>query len=110
MLIYASSRFLRPYDSKLKSLENLRLRRIKKSLIHAAQNGEVYHLGGIRITSVRDIAENMQFLTEILELVASLNKQYGFESLTMGEATKIAFQLNEEKTYEKIRPQSHYEM
>ena len=66
--------------------------------------------GGIRIISVKILQENMQFLTEILELVEGLNKQYGFESLTMGEATKTAFQLNEEKTYEKIRPQSHYEM
>jgi peptidoglycan/xylan/chitin deacetylase (PgdA/CDA1 family) len=97
----ASSRFLRPYDPKLKSLENLRLRRIKKSLIHAAQNGEVYHLWWHPHNFGKDIAENMQFLTDILELVVSLNKQYGFESLTMGEATKIAFQLNEEKTYEK---------
>ena len=52
----------------------------------------------------------MQFLSEILTLVERLNKEYGFESLTMGEATKIALQFNEDKTYEKIRPQSHYEM
>ena len=101
---------MRPYNPKLISLEKLRLRRIKKSLIHAAQNGEVYHLWWHPHNFGKDIEENMQFLTEILKLVARLNKQYGFESLTMGEATKMAFQLNEEKTYEKIRPQSHYEM
>ena len=105
-----SSRFLRPYNPKLISLEKLRLRRIKKGLIYAAQNGEVYHLWWHPHNFGKDIEENMRFLTEILTLVARLNKQYGFESLTMGEATKMAFQLNEEKTYEKIRPQSHYEM
>ena len=58
-----SSRFLRPYNPKLMSLEKLRLRRIKKSLIHAAQNGEVYHLWWHPHNFGKDIEENMQFLT-----------------------------------------------
>lgn len=105
-----SSRFLRPYDPKLKSLEKLRLRRIKKSIIHAARNGEVYHLWWHPHNFGKDIDRNIQFLTQVLELVVKLDNEYGFRSLTMEEAAKLAMQLNEEKTYEKIRPQSHYEM
>lgn len=105
-----SSRFLRPYNSKVKSFESLRLRRIKNSIRYAAQNGEVYHLWWHPHNFGKDIEENMQFLTQILELVAELNQTYNFKSLTMGEATELALQLNKEKTYEKIRPQSHWEM
>ena len=99
-----SSRFLRPFNSKMKSFERLRLRRIKKSIIHAAQNGEVYHLWWHPHNFGKDTEENMQFLKQILELVARLNKEYDFESLTMGEATNLALQLKEEKAYEKTPP------
>lgn len=96
-----SSRFLRPYSTKLKSLEPLRLRRIKKSITHAAKNAKVFHLWWHPHNFGKDIDENMLFLTQILELVMQLNKAYGFESLTMGEATTVSLQLNEEKVYEK---------
>ena len=96
-----SSRFLRPYSRRLKSLEPLRLRRIKKSITDAAKNGRVYHLWWHPHNFGKDIDENMLFLTEILKLVADLNMQYGFESLTMGEATRLSIQLNEEKLYGK---------
>lgn len=105
-----SSRFLRPYNSKLKSLERLRLRRIKKSILHAAQNGEVYHLWWHPHNFGKDIEENMRFLKEIIELVAELKEKYNFESLTMEEAAQLAKQLNTEKAFGKITPQSHYEM
>lgn len=105
-----SSRFLRPYHSKVKKFESLRLRRIKNSIKHAAQNGEVYHLWWHPHNFGKDIEENMQFLTRVLELVAELHTTHNFKSLTMGEATKLALRLNQEKSYEKIIPQSHCEM
>lgn len=101
-----SSRFLRPYSPKLKSLEPLRLRRIKKSITHAAKNDKVFHLWWHPHNFGKDVDENMLFLTRILELVEKLNKEYGFESLTMEEAARLSMQLEEEIVYGKIKPQS----
>ncbi|WP_408020208.1 polysaccharide deacetylase family protein [Sporosarcina koreensis] len=89
-----SSRFLRPYIAKLKILEPLRLRRIKKSITHAAQKGEVFHLWWHPHNFGKDIEENIQFLTEILQLVSKLRSEYDFESLSMGEASALVLKMN----------------
>ena len=105
-----SSRFLRPYSSRLKFLEPLRLRRIEKSMTYAAKNAKVFHLWWHPHNFGKDIDENILFLTKILKLVAKLNKEHGFKSLTMEEATTSALELNKENVCEKITPQSHYEL
>lgn len=89
-----SSRFLRPYIARLKILEPLRLRRIKKSLTHAARRGEVFHLWWHPHNFGKNIDENIQFLTEILQLVSQLRSEYGFESLSMAEASDIVLTVN----------------
>ena len=83
-----SSRFLRPYSSSLKLLERSRLKRIKNSLTYAAKRGEVYHLWWHPHNFGKNIDENIQFLRDILEHVELLKKRYGFQSLTMKEATE----------------------
>lgn len=107
-----SSQFLRPYDEKLKRFERLRLRRIKKGMIHAAKNSEVYHLWWHPHNFGKDIEVNMLFLKEILELVVALDEKYGFESLTMKDAATRAYSMKkyEEKQYKKTRIQSQYDM
>ncbi|MFS0688859.1 polysaccharide deacetylase family protein [Sporosarcina sp. 179-K 8C2 HS] len=89
-----SSRFLRPYIAKLKILEPLRLRRIKKSITHAAKNGEVFHLWWHPHNFGKNIDENIRFLTEILQLVSNLRSEYGFESLSMAEASDLVWKVN----------------
>ncbi len=83
-----SSRFLRPYNKKLKGIEPYRLERIKKSLTHAAKKGEVYHLWWHPHNFGVNIEENLVFLRKILEHVEILKKQYKFESLNMKEAVE----------------------
>lgn len=89
-----SSRFLRPYIAKLKILEPLRLRRIKKSITYAAQKGEVFHLWWHPHNFGKNLDENIQFLTEILQLVSKLREEYGFESLSMEEASAFVLKVN----------------
>lgn len=89
-----SSRFLRPYIAKLKILEPLRLRRIKKSITHAAQKGEVFHLWWHPHNFGKNIDENIQFLSEILQLVSELRNEYGFESLSMAKASDLSLKVN----------------
>lgn len=91
-----SSRFLRPYSTKLKALEPLRLNRIKKSIMNAAEKGEVYHLWWHPHNFGGNLDKNIQFLKEILQLVAKLRSDYEFESLNMAEASVRALQLKEE--------------
>lgn len=92
-----SSRFLRPYHTRLKTMEPLRLRRIKNSMIHAAKKGEVYHLWWHPHNFGKNTDENLQFLTEILELAVTLRNDYGFKSLNMGEASSYVLGMNEER-------------
>ena len=83
-----ASRFLRPFSIKLSFLESLRLRRIKREMLHAAKHGLVYHLWwhphnfGVRQE------ENLAFLKEIFEYFLFLQKTYDFDSLTMSELSE----------------------
>lgn len=95
-----SSRFLRPYEPRLKVMEPLRLRRIKNSMIHAAKHGEVYHLWWHPHNFGKNIDESIQILTEILELMVVLRNDYGFKSMNMGEASSYVLELNEERIYD----------
>ncbi|WP_432360333.1 polysaccharide deacetylase family protein [Sporosarcina sp. UB5] len=92
-----SSRFLRPYQSKFNSIESLRLKRIKNSLTYAAKNNEVFHLWWHPHNFGKNLKENIRFLREILDHVENLRSQYGFTSMTMEEATKLALQWKKEK-------------
>ena len=86
-----SSRFLRPYNPKLASVENLRLKRIKKSMTHAAKTGTVFHLWWHPHNFGVNQKENFQALTEVLEHYKRLRASYNFESITMkGIAEEIS--------------------
>jgi hypothetical protein len=87
-----SSRFLRPYSSKLRYLERLRLRRIKKSMTYAARKGLVYHLWWHPHNNGIYQEENLANLEEILSHYAWLKSRYKFESVTMRDLTRY---LNE---------------
>jgi peptidoglycan/xylan/chitin deacetylase (PgdA/CDA1 family) len=78
-----SSRFLRPYSSKLKFLEGLRLKRIKDSMTFAAKNGLIYHLWWHPHNFGDNMEKNIDFLNSILRHYSYLNKNYGFSSVTM---------------------------
>lgn len=88
LLNLPSSRFLRPFDGRLKKLERLRLRRIKRSIAHAVQNGEVYHLWWHPHNFGKNIKENIDFLQEILQFVDGLVKKNHLISLNMREAVQ----------------------
>ena len=80
-----SSRFLSPFSPTLKSLENLRLRRIKMSMTYAAKNKKIFHLWWHPHNFSIHQNESFLFLNKILIHYDYLNSKYGFESLTMNE-------------------------
>ena len=84
-----SSRFLRPYSSRLKLLEPLRLRRIKKSMTYAAKNRLLYLLWWHPHNFGVNHEQNFSFLEKILQHYACLNKKYGFTSYTMSGTADV---------------------
>lgn len=80
-----ASRMLRPYIKKLSILEPLRLRRIRKEMIHAAKNHELYHLWWHPHNFGANMEKNLAFLEEILKCYQTCHEQYGMQSLTMKE-------------------------
>lgn len=82
-----SSRFFRPYNAKLKLIQGLKLRRIKKSMTHAAKNKHLYHLWWHPHNFGKDLDQNISDLKKIYEHFQKLNKKYGFESETMSSVS-----------------------
>lgn len=82
------SRMYKPFFRPLGFLEWLKLRRIKKQMLHAAKNGLTFHLWwhphnvGVRT----DL--HMKQLEEIFSYYDELKEKYGMRSLNMGEAAR----------------------
>ncbi len=82
-----SSRFLRPFHSKLSFLEALKVKRIVKSMRHAAKNNELFHLWWHPHNFGADMDKNFENLEEIFNAYTDLNISHNFESKTMTELT-----------------------
>ena len=78
-----ASRFLRPYSTKLRFLEPLRLKRIKNSMTHAAKNKECFHLWWHPHNFGVNLSENLAFLEQVLRHYRYLQQQYHMQSKTM---------------------------
>lgn len=82
------SRMYKPYFRPLAFLEGMKLRRIKRQMLHAAKNGLTFHLWwhphniGVRTDF------HMRQLEEIFHYFEELREQYGMRSLNMGEAAQ----------------------
>ena len=87
-----SSRYLRPYLSRLRVLEPLRLRRVSSNLSYAARKGLIYHLWWHPHHFGGHIKESLSLLRKILDHYLKLRKMYGMESLNMGELTRRLIQ------------------
>lgn len=88
-----SSRFLRPFNERLKIFECMRLKRIKDSMTYAAKNKLAYHLWWHPHNFGADISNNFSFLEKILIHYQNLNKVYNFQNINMQQLAK---ELNED--------------
>lgn len=80
-----SSRFFRPYNPTLRSLEFLRLQRIKGEMDVAAKKKRLYHLWWHPHNFGTHLKKNISNLEEILQHYDQLHYTYGLQSLNMGE-------------------------
>ena len=77
------SAFLRPFNSRLKYFEKIKINKIKKSMLSAAIQKKVYHLWWHPHNFGTNIDENFRNLESILDYYVKLNKEYGFKSKNM---------------------------
>ena len=92
------SRMYKPIFKPLEFLEGLKLRRIKKQMLHAAKKGLAFHLWwhphnvGVRTE------EHLKQLDEIFRYYEELKEKYGMRSLNMREMTEEMTQKQAEVT------------
>ncbi len=89
------SRMYKPIFRPLEALEGLKMRRIKKQMLHAAKNGLTFHLWwhphnvGVRTE------EHLAQLEEIFRYYRELKEKYGMQSLNMREMTEFMTAVSE---------------
>ncbi|WNO61688.1 polysaccharide deacetylase family protein [Rheinheimera sp. MMS21-TC3] len=86
MVDVPASLFFRPYSSKLRFLDGIKLRRLKWSMTRTAKKGGVFHLWWHPHNFGQYTEQNLQQLELLLQHYQMLNKRYGFKSVTMQQA------------------------
>lgn len=85
MVDVPSSYFFRPYNKRLKFLEPLKIKRVKKGMLKASKDGEIFHLWFHPHNFGDNIEENFKNLEELFKTYSKLNEKYNFKSVTMSE-------------------------
>lgn len=80
-----ASFFLRPWSRRFASLESLRLQRLKRAMLAAAQAGETFHLWWHPHNFGVHTGQNLAVLQSLLQYHAQLRDDYGMQSITMGD-------------------------
>lgn len=78
-----SSRFFRSYKDNERLIQGIKIRRIKKEMLHAAQNNLVYHLWWHPHNFGDNVGENLIQLEELINYFKTLRSKYDFESAAM---------------------------
>ena len=80
------SRMYKPYFKYLSFMEKLKIRRIKKQMLNAAQKGLTFHLWWHPHNIGIMTEYHLRQITEIFEYYKELERKYGMRSLNMKEA------------------------
>jgi len=79
------SRMYKPYFKPLAFMEQMKIRRIKKQMLHAAKNGLTFHLWWHPHNVGVKTDFHMQQLEDIFCYYEELKEKYGMRSMSMGE-------------------------
>ncbi len=82
------SRFLRPYDPRLRQFDELRISRISAEMTRAAEAGEIYHLWWHPHNFGTHTNDNLAILDRLLRHYHGLAARRGFRSLNMAELAR----------------------
>lgn len=80
-----ASAFLRPYSTRWRRLDRLRVKRIRDAMTRAADRDECFHLWWHPHNFGLHLRENLAVLDAILDHVDVLRRTHGFESVHMGD-------------------------
>ena len=92
-----TSFFLRPVSGSRNVLDWVRLRRIKKSMLHAAKENEIFHLWWHPHNFGVNLDQNISYLIEMLEYFQYLKHKYGMRSLNMSEIAELVLREKDEE-------------
>jgi len=78
-----ASHFLRPHNSKLPVLDKLQIKKVKRSMEHAANKQEAFHLWWHPHNFGKNRIENLSMLEHILIAFCEIRDRQGMQSCTM---------------------------
>jgi hypothetical protein len=84
-----ASAFLRPFAPSRRSLESIRLARLRSGLRQAARHGRIFHLWWHPHNFSQHAAENLSILGSVLDEFETLASTEGMQSLSMGDVTDM---------------------
>ncbi|WP_086478544.1 polysaccharide deacetylase family protein [Arenibacter amylolyticus] len=89
LLCLPASRFFRPFNPREKSIQRIKLNRIKREMTYAAKHNRIYHLWWHPHNFGDDIESNRAQLIEILSHFKELEYKYKFTSSNMGDYAMV---------------------
>jgi peptidoglycan/xylan/chitin deacetylase (PgdA/CDA1 family) len=90
LISVGSSRYLRPHNKVLSSLEDLQYRRIRNGMNSAAETGELFHLWWHPEDFAQYRSHNLRFLRKVLSCYEQCRRRHGMLSLSMNEVAQLA--------------------
>jgi len=90
-----ASRFVRPYNSRLKYLEWLKLLRIKYQILNAAKRKRMVHLRWHPHNFGSDIDKNIRLIEKIIDCFEYCKRKYNMKCMTVAEYSAIIKSFSE---------------
>lgn len=84
-----SSRMFRPYCKPFAFMEKMKIKRIKKQMLHAAKNGLTFHLWWHPHNIGVMTEYHLAMIEDILNYYVFLKKEYGMQSKNMAEVSEM---------------------
>ena len=84
-----ASLFFRPYNSRFKFFENIKVWRLKYSLKKTAQSGKIFHLWWHPHNFSKNTENNLAQLEELFIYYKELSKKYGMKSANMHDIAEL---------------------
>lgn len=93
MINVPASRFLRPFNPHLATIDSLKLRRIVQSMTFCAERGLSYHLWFHPHNFGRNLDRNLNFMMRILDHYAELAQTHDWVSRNMYEVAALQLEV-----------------
>ncbi len=90
-----ASRFVRPYDSRLRNLEWLKFSRLKNQILYAAKHGKMVHLRWHPHNFGSNIDQNIRLLEKIIGYFQYCKGKYNMKCMNMSDYSDVIRKFSE---------------